>query len=51
MIYHFTYALNRGNATHIVAYLTAPLNRDLGIVKSSRLKRPKPPLNLSPFPS
>lgn len=30
-IYHFTQALNQGNATHIVSYLTAPENRDLGI--------------------
>ena len=50
-IYHFTQALNRGGATNLIAYLTAPENRDLGIVKSTRPKRAKPPLNLSPFPS
>ncbi len=50
-IYHFTQALNQGFATDIIAYLTAPENRDLGIVKSPRPKRAKPPLNLSPFPS
>lgn len=50
-IYHFTQALNQGFATDIVAYLTAPENRDLGIVKSPRPKRVKPPLDLSPFPS
>ena len=50
-IYHFTQALNQGNATNLVRYLTAPENRDLGIVKSSRPKRAKPPLDLSSFPS
>ncbi len=50
-IYHFTQALNQGFASDIVVYLSAPENRDLGIVKSPRLKRIKPPLNLSPFPS
>ncbi|MEN9870967.1 MAG: hypothetical protein RLZZ171_1955, partial [Cyanobacteriota bacterium] len=50
-IYHFTQALNQGFATNLVAYLTAPENRDLGIVKSPRPKRAKPPLDLSPFPS
>ncbi len=50
-IYHFTQALNQGTATNFLAYLTAPENRDLGIVKSTRPKRAKPPLNLSPFPS
>lgn len=50
-IYHFTQALNRGFATDIFAYLTASENQDLGIVKPSRPKRVKPPLDLSPFPS
>ena len=50
-IYHFTQALNRGTATTFIAYLTAPENRDLGIVKSTRPKRAKPPLDLSPSPS
>jgi hypothetical protein len=50
-IYHFTQALNQGFATNIIAYLTAPENLDLGIVKSPRPKRAKPPLNLSPSPS
>ena len=50
-IYHFTQALNQGSATDIVAYLTAPENRDLGIVKSPRPKRAKPNLDLSPSPS
>ena len=50
-IYHFTQALNQGTATNVVSYLTAPENRDLGIVKSSRPKRAKPTLNLSAFPT
>lgn len=50
-IYHFTQALNQGFAADLTAYLTAPENRDLGIIKSSRPKRVKPPLDLSPFPS
>ncbi len=50
-IYHFTQAFNQGNAIDLIAYLTAPENRDLGIVKSPRPKRAKPPLNLSSFPS
>ena len=50
-IYHFTQAFNQGNATDIVAYFTAPENRDLGIVKSSRPKRAKPTLDFSPFPA
>jgi hypothetical protein len=50
-IYHFTQAFNQGFATNLIAYLTAPENRDLGIVKSPRPKRVKPPLNLSPCPS
>lgn len=49
-IYHFTQALNQGRVTDIIAYLTAPENRDLGIIKSSRPKRAKPPLELSPTP-
>jgi hypothetical protein len=50
-IYHFTQTLNQGFATNLVAYLTAPENRDLGIVKSPRPKRARPPLDLSLFPS
>jgi hypothetical protein len=50
-VYHFTQALNCGNASHLIAYLIAPQNRDLGIVKSPRLKRAKPFLDLSPSPS
>lgn len=50
-IYHFTQALNQGSAMDLIAYLTSPKNRDLGIVKSIRPKRAKPLLDLSPFPT
>jgi hypothetical protein len=50
-IYHFTQAFNQGFATDLIAYLTAPENRDLGIVKSPRPKRVKLPLDLSSSPS
>lgn len=50
-IYHFTQALNQGSATELITYLTASENQDLGIVKSPRPKRVKPPLDLSPSPS
>lgn len=49
-IYHFTQALRQGVADNLVTYLTAPENRDLGVVKATRPKRLKPPLDLSPFP-
>lgn len=49
-LYHFAIAYNRGAATNPVAYLTAPENRDLGVVKALRRGRQKPPLDLSPFP-
>ncbi|MEM6614875.1 MAG: hypothetical protein AAF652_22070 [Cyanobacteria bacterium P01_C01_bin.72] len=50
-IYHFSQAVSPGNTSSFITYLTAPENQDLGIVKSPRPKRAKPPLDLSPFPS
>ena len=50
-IYHLTQAASQGSITDLIAYFSAPENRDLGIVKSPRVKRAKPPLNLSPFPA
>lgn len=50
-VYHFTQAANQGNASGLITYLTAPENQDLGIVKSPRPKRAKPPLDLSPSPA
>ena len=50
-IYHFTQAASQGNTDSLITYLTAPENQDLGIVKSLRPKRAKPPLDLSPSPA
>lgn len=50
-IYHFTQASVKGLAHHFITYLTAPENRDLGVVKTTRPQRLRPPLDLSPFPS
>ncbi len=38
-LYHFMRAYERGEATDPVAYLSAPENRDLGVVKRKRRKR------------
>ncbi len=38
-LYHFMRAYERGAATDPVAYLSAPENRDLGVVKRKRRKR------------
>lgn len=48
-LYHFNYAYNQGKATDPVAYLAAPENRGLGVVKTVR----KPPqrLDMRAFPS
>ena len=50
-IYHFTQVVSQGSIANLIAYFTAPENQDLGIVKSTRPKRAKPTLDLSPFPS
>ncbi|NEQ88193.1 MAG: hypothetical protein F6K26_52110 [Moorea sp. SIO2I5] len=47
---HFAIAHHLRLATDPVTYLTAPENRDLGVVKAIRRKRQKPPLEKSPFP-
>lgn len=46
-LYHFNHAFNTGKATDPVAYLAAPENRDLAVVKAIR----KPPriLDFSPY--
>lgn len=46
-LYHFNHAYNQGSAIDPVAYLSAPENRDLGVIKPIR----KPPkiLDLSPY--
>jgi hypothetical protein len=51
-IYHFSVAHHQGSTVNdLVAYLTAPENQDLGVVKQTRSARAKPYLNLSPSPS
>jgi Transposase DDE domain len=47
-LYHFVQAFDRRQAADPIAYLAAPENKDLGIVKGLRQKIPK--LDLSPFP-
>jgi len=46
-LYHFSVAINYGKATNPVAYFTAPENQDLRVIK---IRKPKAPLDLSPFP-
>ena len=43
-LYHFIQAYNRGEATDPVKYFAAPQNRDLGVVKRLRKKKPGPTL-------
>ena len=46
-LYHFNHAYNAGQATDPVAYLAAPENRDLGVIKS--LRKPPKKLDFSPY--
>ena len=46
-LYHFNTAYNKGTATDPIAYLTAPENRDLSVIKPQR--KPLKILDLSPF--
>jgi hypothetical protein len=48
-LYHFNHAYANGKATDPIAFFAAPENQDLGIVKT--LRKPPPPLDLSPFPA
>lgn len=41
-LYHFIQAYNRSETTGPVKYLAAPENRDLGVVKRLRKKKPDP---------
>jgi hypothetical protein len=45
-LYHFNHAYNTAKATDPVAYLVAPENRDLGVIKPVR----KPPRKLDLTP-
>lgn len=46
-LYHFNHAYQAGQATDPVAYLAAPENRDLGVIKA--LRKPPNKLDFSPF--
>lgn len=46
-LYHFNYAYQKGQAQDPVAYLAAPENRDLGVIKA--LRKPPPKLDFTPF--
>jgi uncharacterized membrane protein len=48
-LYHFNHAYNQGKATEPVAYLAAPENRGLGVVKT--LRKPPQMLDIRAFPS
>lgn len=50
-LYHFHQAYHRNQATDFVAFLCAPENQDLGVVKKLRKARQREPLNLHPFPT
>lgn len=50
-LYHFHYAYHRAQATDFVAFLCAPENQDLGVVKQLRKSRQREPLNVDPFPT
>ncbi len=45
--YHFNYAYNHGQTTDPVAYLAAPENRDLGVIKA--IRKPPKQLDFSPY--
>ena len=47
-LYHFTIAFHKGQAADPVIYFAAPENQDLAVIK--RLRKPKLPLDLSPYP-
>ena len=50
-IYHFSVAHHQGSEIDdLIAYLTAPENQDLAVVKKTRSARASPHLNLSPSP-
>ena len=47
-LYHFIVAYNKGEATDLIKYFSAPENRDLGIIK--RRRKPRQKLIIAPFP-
>ena len=46
-LYHFNHAYNTGKATDPIAYLAAPENLDLGVIKTVR--KPPKKLDFSPY--
>ena len=46
-LYHFNHAYNHGRATDPVAYLAAPENRDLSVIKT--IRKPPKTLDFSPY--
>jgi hypothetical protein len=46
-LYHFNHAYNTGHATDPVAYLAAPENRDLGVIKT--IRKPPKKLDFTPY--
>jgi hypothetical protein len=46
-LYHFNHADNTAQATDPVAYLAAPENRDLGVIKT--IRNPPKKLDFSPY--
>lgn len=46
-LYHFNHAYNTGQATDPVAYLAAPENRDLSVIKT--IRKPPKQLDFSPY--
>jgi hypothetical protein len=48
-LYHFNHAYNQGTSTDPIAYLAAPENRDLSVVKP--IRKPPKNLDLRPFVS
>ncbi|AGY58082.1 IS4 family transposase [Gloeobacter kilaueensis] len=48
-LYHFCNAANRGIASDVVEYLSAPKNKDLGVLKT--IRKPEVRLNVAPHPT
>jgi hypothetical protein len=46
-LYHFNHAYNAAKAIDPVAYLAAPENRDLGVIKT--IRKPPKKLDFSPY--
>ncbi|MHC5937023.1 hypothetical protein [Nostoc sp.] len=49
--YHFNHAYNQELSNDLIAYLTSPKNRDLGVVKYQPKSQQRDTLDLSPHPT